>query len=73
MDDVLGIILIIAAIVILIYLVKYLFIGALFLFAWAGEQGFIGVAVYFACWIFLFPFMLAGSIITGAFISWNRY
>lgn len=34
-------------------------VGAVFLFAFAGEQGFIGVAVYFACWIFMFPLMLA--------------
>ena len=73
MDDVLGIVLAIAGIVILIYLIKYLFIGGLFLFAWSGEQGFIGVVVYFVCWIFLFPFMLTGSIITGAVISWRSY
>lgn len=53
------------------FLLKYLFIGAVFLFAWAGEQGFIGVAAYFACWFFLFPIMLAASIISGAFIKWS--
>lgn len=61
----------IIALVIAIFLIRYLFVGAVFLFAWAGEQGFIGVAVYFACWIFLFPFMLTASVITGAFISWS--
>jgi hypothetical protein len=53
------------------FLLKYLFIGAVFLFVWAGEQGFIGVAVYFACWFFLFPVMLVASIISGAFIRWS--
>jgi len=52
-------------------LLKYLFIGAVFLFSWAGEQGFIGVAIYFACWFFLFPVMLVASIISGAFIKWS--
>ena len=61
----------IIALVIAIYLIKYLFIGAVFLFAWAGAQGFIGAATYFACWIFLFPFMLAASVITGAVLSWS--
>lgn len=61
----------IIALLIAIYLIKYIFIGAVFLFAWAGEQGFIGAAAYFACWIFLFPFMLAASVITGAVISWS--
>ena len=62
----------IIALVIVILLIKYLFLGAFFLFYWAGEQGFIGVAAYFACWIFLFPFMLTASVITGAVISWSR-
>ena len=62
----------IIALVIAIYLIKYLFIGAVFLFAWTGEQGFIAVAAYFACWIFLFTFMLAASVITGAVISWSN-
>ena len=54
-----------------LYLIKYLFIGAVYLFAWAGDQGFIGFAVYFACWVFLFPLMLVVSIIAGAAISWS--
>ena len=61
----------IIALVIAIFLIKYLFVGAFFLFSWAAEQGFIGVAAYFACWIFLFPFMLTASVITGAVISWS--
>jgi uncharacterized membrane protein len=61
----------IIALVIVILLIKYLFVGAFFLFSWAAEQGFIGVAAYFACWIFLFPFMLTASVITGAVISWS--
>lgn len=37
------------------------------LFGWAAEQGFIGVAAYVACWIFLFPVMVAICIAGGIF------
>ena len=40
-------------------------VGALFLLAFAGEQGFIGLAVYIAAWVFMFPVMLVISIIVG--------
>jgi len=59
--------LIVLAIIVILF--KYLVIGALAGFAWASQQGFIGAAVYFACWIFLFPFMLAACVIAGAVIS----
>lgn len=66
-----AVVVLIVALVIGLFLIKYAFYGALFLLAWAAEQGFIGTVVYFVCWIFLFPFMLIASIITGALISWS--
>jgi hypothetical protein len=63
--EIVGILLLIAALVVGGYLIKWLFLGAVILFAWAGESGFVGVAAYFACWVFLFPVMLVGSIIIG--------
>ncbi len=72
METLILVILGIVALVVTIFLIKYLFIGTLFLFGWSSEQGFIGVAVYFACWIMLFPFMLAACIISGAAISWSQ-
>ena len=39
--------------------------GALHLLALASDQGFIGLAVYIACWVFFFPVMLAIAIIVG--------
>lgn len=39
------------------------------LFLWASEQGFIGVAVYTACWVFLFPVMV-GICTVGAYLGW---
>jgi hypothetical protein len=65
-------ILIVAGIIVLfvgIILLYLLFIGAVNLLAWAGESGFIGVAIYFACWVFMFPLMIVGSIISGA-LAW---
>ncbi len=47
------------------------FIGAVALFGFAGEQGFIGLAVYVACWVFFFPVMLVISIIVGIIVWWN--
>lgn len=39
------------------------------LFHWSLEQGFIGIAAYIACWVFLFPVMLT-ICIAGAFLGW---
>ena len=69
METVLLVLLALLVLAIAIVLFKYLVVGAGSLFRWASEQGFIGVAVYFACWIFLFPFMLAACVIVGAMIS----
>ena len=56
METVLLVQLALLVLAIAIVLFKYLVVGAGSLFRWASEQGFIGAAVYFACWIFLFPF-----------------
>jgi len=39
------------------------------LFSWASEQGFIGVAAYVACWVFMFPVMVS-ICVAGAIIGW---
>ncbi len=67
-----GIVALIIALYLLKYLFAYLFIGAAVLLGWAGESGFVGVAAYFACWIFMFPFMIVGCIIAGVVISWSN-
>jgi len=43
--------------------------GALRLLAFASEQGFIGIAVYAACWFFMLPLMLIASVIVGMIAS----
>ena len=48
-------------------LVLYLFTRMVFiavlLFAWASSQGFVGIAAYIACWVFMFPIMVAVCLI----------
>ena len=44
-------------------------IGFLFLLAWAGEQGFIGIAVFIACWVFMWPVMLGITGVVGLFLG----
>ena len=36
---------------------------AVLLFAWASSQGFVGIAAYIACWVFMFPIMVAVCLI----------
>lgn len=45
--------------------------GALYLFGLASEQGFIGLAVYIAVWVFMFPVMLGICIIIGLFLMFS--
>ena len=63
----------ILALGIAILLIIAAFGGAVFLFEFAAEQGFVGIAAYIACWVFFFPVMLVICIIVGLFIIWaNR-
>jgi hypothetical protein len=62
----------ILALAIAFLLLRLLFSGAVGLFVWASEQGFVGVAVYFGCWVFLFPLMLTGCILFGVGSWWNN-
>ena len=43
----------------------YGFLGALLQFAWASEFGFIGVVVFLAAWVFMFPVMAIWAVIWG--------
>ena len=57
---------------IFIWLCVAAIVGAIFLFAFASEQGFIGLAVYIACWVFLFPVMLIICIIVGIILMFSK-
>lgn len=46
------------------------FAGAVALFGFAAEQGFVGIAAYIACWVLFFPVMLTIAIIIGLIIMW---
>lgn len=69
MDNLILIAIGILALVLAVILLKLAFNGAVILLAWANESGFVGVAAYVACWVFLFPIMLTGCIISGV-VSW---
>ena len=75
MDNTTILIVVIAAVIALLVIALLclgsLLEGAAILLAWASLQGFIGVAVYFALWIFAFPFMLIVSIIIGLVSIWT--
>lgn len=47
--------------------------GAFSLLEFASEQGFIGIAVYFACWFFMFPLMLIASVIVGKIANMEEH
>ena len=47
------------------------FKGAVLLFEFAAEQGFVGLAAYLACWFFLFPAMLIICTILGLSRLWK--
>jgi len=75
MDPVIIIALIIVAalaIAIIFSLFGFAFAGALHLLAYASEQGFVGIAVYIACWVFMLPVMLGVCIIIGWLQSRNE-
>ncbi len=52
--------------------VKKIFFGAIAIFAWASEQGFLGFIAYFAAWVFLFPLMIIFSFIGGLIHTINE-
>lgn len=45
------------------------FIGAVFYFALASQQGFIGLAAFLAVWVFLAPIMAGVCVVTGILIK----
>ena len=40
-------------------------VGAMHQFAWASEMGFVGVIIFFAAWVFMFPIMAIWAVIWG--------
>lgn len=50
-------------------LLKMIFVGAILLLAFASEQGFLGIAAYLACWVFLFPVMVIICGVIGFLLS----
>jgi len=46
-------------------ILMYGFHGAILQFAWASEFGFVGVVVFLAAWVFMFPIMAIWAVIWG--------
>lgn len=44
---------------------RYVCAGAIILLVAAADQGFVGIAVYATCWVFLFPIMVIASLIVA--------
>ena len=69
MEDIVVIILVgglaIAALVLALAVLMYGIAGAMLQFAWASEYGFIGVVVFFAAWLFMFPIMAIWAVLWG--------
>ena len=47
------------------------FVGALAQLAWASEMGFIGVVIFFAAWLFMFPIMAIWAVVWGFMLIAN--
>ena len=45
-----------------------LILGAIDIFSYAAHQGFIGIAAYVACWVFLGPIIGAVSVVIGLYL-----
>ena len=67
--EVIGVLIVIILVIIAIGLALGVlwcgFAGALLQFLWASEMGFIGVVIFFAAWIFMFPIMAIWAVIWG--------
>ena len=72
MDTAILICVLVLALALAVFLLRFLFIGAVALFFLATEQGFLGIAAYIGCWIFLTPLMIAGCILFAAGSWWNK-
>ena len=60
-----AILLLVIACIVVILLLVVAFVGAYRLFLGASDGTGIGITVYFALWIFLFPVMLIISLVGG--------
>ena len=71
--EVIGVLIVIILVIILVIIAIGLalavllcgFLGASAQFLWASQMGFIGVVVFFAAWIFMFPIMAIWAVILG--------
>jgi len=70
-EVVVGIVAIVAIIVALAVFAAFLY-GAIGFFAMAAAQGFIGIAAYIACWVFLAPVMAVVCVLFGIYLYFSN-
>lgn len=52
------------------FTVKAIYRGAVIFFCWALEQGFVGIAVFVACWFLMLPVTLIACAVVGFSVTW---
>jgi hypothetical protein len=52
-----------------LHLFRLVINGALEILTFASEQGFVGLAAYAACWVFMLPLMLVASVVVGVCVA----
>jgi hypothetical protein len=66
-----GLVLLVIALGWALALLSPAIVGAIVIFHYASEWRFLGIAAYAACWFFMFPLMLVGSLAVGLFVLWT--
>ena len=68
-----GVLALCVAIMIAVWVVMAVVMGALNLLSFAGEYGAVGVGIYIMCWIFAAPVMLVVCTFSGVciLVMWN--
>lgn len=61
-------VLIITVIIVGLIGIAALVLGAIDIFSYASAQGFVGIATYVACWVFLGPIIATISILIGLYL-----
>lgn len=60
-----------AVLMLIVFLLVSLYFGFIGIFAFAAEQGFLGISAYVACWVFLMPVMAVAHFIVGAVMTFG--
>lgn len=65
-----AIVLATAAFALAVLTVRAIYLGAVIFFVWALAHGFIGIAVFAACWFLMLPLTLIACAVVGFGVKW---